>query len=237
MGLFGSIGKAIGKVGAFTPIGAGLSFGLSKAAKGIDPGGSQENSGFPGFDSSSIGEGGQIGAMRAKLEAMKPEAFNYKRRDNSGPLAEFDYNRNKLGEQFNTQQQAGGEAISRRFAALGNMGSGSAIKAQQIHNQNTAKARGDAFAGLGAEESKARRSLDETENQREFQVGMQNNQTANQFQQFKAGEGSKLSALDLQHRQMEQQRRQDAYQNDLNQYKQKNSGGLLGGGGFLGTGL
>lgn len=242
MGLFDSIGGAIG--------------GSSKAyaniyTLGMFGGGNNPDFGYKGVDINGKPAQGVLNYQSGMndlingLQAPK-DIEGYSAKDMSKEsLPEFDQARNLTSQSLNSQKQGSEDAMQRRFAAMGNLNSGSYIKAAQVGDQQANEARGNAMAGIGVQEAQTRRNLQQQESQKEFQSG-ENAKTfnagqRNQFQQFKTGLSAdsygKISQLDLAYKQLQQQQADDAYQARMNEYQAKHSGGLLGAGGILGTGI
>lgn len=166
----------------------------------------------------------------------------YSAKDMSGPLPEYDLARQRANEQSNSEGQTASEALSRRFASLGGgANSGAFIKQQEIQNQDTQNRRSAALQDINASETKARRDLQQVESQKEFQSGENaknvNAQQAFQDKVFRFDSASKLGQLDLGYKSAELNAASEAYNAELNSYTAKHSGGLLGAGGILGTGI
>lgn len=119
------------------------------------------------------------------------DAFNsdvgqaYQAKKIQGPLPEYDYLRNKANEQINQASSAAQDAIQRRFASMGALNSGAAIKSQQLQQENTDKQKADTLQGIGFQEAQARRALENEEAQKEYQ-----SQEALKGRKFSADEAS-----------------------------------------------
>lgn len=182
-----------------------------------------------------------IGGLQAPDKIEGYTAKDYSKEN----LPEFTDQRNILTQQLNAQEQGQRSAMERKFAALGGLNSGSAIRNSQIANQAAAENRGNALTGLSAKEAEAKRGLQQQENQKEFQSGENaktlNAQMANQFQQFKTGLGadslSKIAQLDMGYKGLQQQSADEAFNAAMAQYQARHSGGLLGAGGIFGLGI
>jgi len=151
------------------------------------------------------------------------------------------------------------DAITRRFAAMNAVGSGAYQKALERQQNQFQELGAQTEMDVSGQESQARRALMEAEAQREFGSSEAQNQRA-----FAASEGkraselgiaqynndlafrqamakfdsnSKLRQLDLAGYQSELAANEQDFNKQLAQYTTKNQGGLLGAGGFLGTGL
>jgi hypothetical protein len=92
-----------------------------------------------------------------------------------GAVNKFDLARQRAGEQANSQAQQQNDSIRRRFASLGNLNSGAAIKQEQISADNANKARADAVASIDAEEASAEEAKnfqrEQMKAQQDFQAG------------------------------------------------------------------
>lgn len=178
---------------------------------------------------------------------FKLNQTGYQAKDVSGPLAEFDYLRNKTNQQFNSQGQAAQDAMTRRFASMGALNSGAYQKQATNMDQQLSQQRSDALEGIGVQEAAQRRTLQQQEDQKAFQsnealMGRQftgeqsqlqrsqqtnlfNAQTQNQFQQFQFDAGSKLAQLDMASNQFGQQfglqQQQFEHQKKIDEFNQK----------------
>jgi hypothetical protein len=166
----------------------------------------------------------------------------------TAPLPEYDQIRNQTQMALNAQKQGSSNAIDRRFAAMGNMNSGAYVKAQQMNDQQSDETAANAMSGIGFQEAQARRALQQQESNKEFQSGestkqfnanqsTQYKQLNNQFNQWKFDANSKIGQLDLAYKNAQQQAADDQFNAEMAQYQARHSGGLLGSGGFLGTGI
>lgn len=171
----------------------------------------------------------------APIDAYKAKAIN-------GPLPEYDLARNKLNEDSNVAGQAGSEALARRFAAMGGgLNSGSFIKQNEIQNDANLNRRSEGMREIGVQEAQAKRTLQEAENQKEY-ASQESSKQFNASQAFndkvfRFDSSSKLGQLDLAYKSAELNAATEAYNAELNAYTAKHSGGLLGAGGILGTGI
>lgn len=125
------------------------------------------------------------------------------------------------------------DAITRRYAAMGNLNSGSYAKQVENVGRDTQQAQQDAVGKV---------DMGEIQNAMPFQMqerqfGQQDKQLAQQESQFQRELPLKQRSLDLE----ASQQGLDAKANEINANlagKQlERSGGLFGGGGFLGTGI
>lgn len=167
---------------------------------------------------------------------------SYKARDRMGEaLPEYDAMRTRLNQRYNRDQQAAQEGLDRKFAALGGGPSGASIKASEKLAGDFAAKKGEEALGIDAEEAQARRGLQETEYGREYESGEKARGYG--FQGKLAGAEAKLGGygtlanLDLAYKNAQKEALNDEFNKIMAMYQAKHSGGLLGGGGFLGTGI
>lgn len=175
-------------------------------------------------------------------------------------LPQYDAIRSRINTQFNGQQQQGQEALDRQFAAMGG-GPGNGAQLKQTENLATgiAQAKGNALLGLDAEEANARSALTQREKDKEFQsgeasrgygfqaglegsrqgmqAGMFNKQMQMNQDQFKVGTMKDIAGLNTAWDQAMAESNNNEFNKILAIRQSKHSGGLLGGGGFLGTGI
>lgn len=205
----------------------------------------------------------------------------YKAKTIEGPLKQYDYLRNRATEQASQQGGVAQDAIQRRFAAMGALNSGGAIKQAQLQGEASDRQKAEALQGIDFQESQARDAMNREESQKEYQ-----SQEALKGRQFSADEGfrgrkfsaeqtaqarnyeagqqalqrnmqrelynadsqfksdvtnfdsqSKLAGLDLQWQQFLEDTKNNAINAANAEHQKRNSGGLLGAGGFLGTGI
>lgn len=170
----------------------------------------------------------------------------------SAPLEQFNVARDRAKQSAGAAAVQGGDAINRRFAAMGNLNSGAALKAAENVRNEAAAQEQNALAQINAQEQAVRfdvdqanlnRDLQRQENvaQRNFQRDLKNLDQAFQEKVFSFDSQSKLAQLDigLNESMIKNTLEQDAqeFNKRMEGYKAKNSGGLLGGGGLLGTGI
>lgn len=184
--------------------------------------------------------------------AAPDEIKGYTAKDYSGSLPEYDQVRQQTSQGLNTQTQSNQDALDRRFAANGMLNSGSAIKATELNNQSANENRASAMNNIGFQEAQTRRSLQQQEEGKAFQSGEQakyynaqakthnqeyNNQLDFQNNQFMFDSASKIAQLDLGYKSAQQQEADSSFNAQMEQYRAAHSGGLLGAGGLLGTGI
>lgn len=111
----------------------------------------------------------------------------------------------------------------------------------QQQEQNKVFQSGEANQGrrfqFGQTQSQRNFEGEQTATQRRLQAQEFNTGQQNDFNKFKEQAGAQVAQMDAQQRQFQEQLAQDQYQGELNRYTQQHSGGLLGSGGILGTGL
>jgi hypothetical protein len=190
-------------------------------------------------------------------EVKNPDS--YKAKEFSGALPEFDYMRNKLNSQFSTQRDESQDALKRRFAALGGLNTGAYIKQAQLADEKLNQQKEESLGNIGFQEAQQRRALEREEGQKEFQsgeafkqreYGSSEQDRAREFQtqlynkdlefknniaQFDAR--AKLRQIDSEYNAQKLAAIESQYNKELSTYQSKNSGGLFGGGGFLGLGF
>lgn len=180
---------------------------------------------------------GLLGSMQRRIDSFKPiqPGASYQAKDMSkAVLPQFDTMRQQTSQALSKQNSTNQDALQRRFAAMGNMNSGAYVKAGQIQDQGNQETTANAMNTIGSQEAAERTNLQNMENQKEFQSGETGRQLGMQsqvenYQLPMQGEGQ-LAGLNQNASDSEFNRRQQ-------RYKAGHSGGLLGGGGFLGTGV
>lgn len=108
------------------------------------------------------------------------------------PTAQFQTARNAMNQRFNTQAQQTGDAIQRRFAAMGSGNSGAAIKAAQLAQEQVAGQREQAAGQLDLQEAQQNTQLAEAQRGRDFQSG-----EAQLGREFQSGEAQKGRDFEL----------------------------------------
>ena len=118
-------------------------------------------------------------ASRKRLEQLKNKKFEYKSpeglKDQGGnmvdPSARFQRLRQRAKQEQGAQTQAQQEALQRRFAALGQQGSGADIKTQMLAEEAGQKQLGRVQEGIMSAEEEDILRRQEIEKQRQFQAG------------------------------------------------------------------
>lgn len=154
-------------------------------------------------------------------------------KDKVGNGSPYDYLRNKATQEAGNSQAQAQDAITRRAAAMGNLNSGSYIKAQEELGRQAQDQAQNARGQIDVAEVQGAmpyKQMEQQQGQFEKQLGQQESQFAREMP-------LKQRQLDLE----ERQQNLDAHANDLNyqlgQYQSQHSGGLFGGGGALGLGI
>lgn len=137
------------------------------------------------------------------------------------PLPQFDQLRKQAQQRANQAAQAGTDAIKRRFAAIGGLGSGAAIKQQNLMRQQANQQLEDANANINVAEAQERSRLadrdfaaqqnqlqrdfaaKEAEKGRSFQRELSDKDFAFKNQVFAFEKDSKLKQLDLAQKQFD----------------------------------
>lgn len=188
-------------------------------------------------------------------------ADSYKAKDMaSAALPEYDALRSRLNQSYSQNQGIAQDALDRQFAAAGG-GPGNGAQAKQTENLATAteKQKGEDLAGINAQEAATKRELQSQESQKEFQSqeaqkGMQfqagqsqagrelsaqeyNSQASQLFNQFQFEGSAKIAGLDDAWKQAQAEANNNEFNKAMEEFKSQHSGGLLGSGGFLGTGF
>lgn len=257
MSFFGDVGGAIGGFSGGLPgfllgrsIGGGRNpFSPSPFDTAYKP---QQYLNGPMSDSAS--------ALQRRLNSMQmpghiaapDEIKGYNAKDYSGSLPEYDQVRQQTSQNLNAQTQSNQDALDRKFAANGMSNSGAAVKALQVNNQQAGENRAQAMNNIGFQEAGTRRQLQQGEENKAFQSGEQakyynaqakthnseyNNQLDFQNNQFQFDANSKIAGLDLAFRQAQQQSADSEFNAAMESYRAQHTGGLLGSGGILGTGI
>ena len=206
-----------------------------------------------------------VGAFTPNLPGIQNPGA-YQAQDFSQPLPEYDLARNQLSSQLSSQQAGANDQMQRQFAALVGGPGGAAIRQSELQNNDFASQRAGGMNSINMQEAMQRRSLQQQQDQMAFQsgeaqkarttqigeqnqnmayqtglenvnIGFQNNQQKMQGQQMGFDNNAKIQGLNMAYNQSLTDQRTNAFNAELQQYTSNNSGGLLGGGGFLGTGL
>lgn len=176
------------------------------------------------------------------------ETQGYQAKQVTGPLPEFELARKRAMAQVNQGRGQASDALARRLAAMGQSNSGTAIRQQNLIEEQAQSQLALANEGIQAQEAQAQRELQAQEDNKAFQSGeaikgrnfqrdMYNRDNDFKAMLSKFDAYSKLAQLDLAYDDAERSRVNDQFNKELAEYQKRHSGGLLGGGGFLGTGI
>lgn len=181
-----------------------------------------------------------------KPQMLTPETKAYEARSTTPEIeSQLANQKASISRQYNAGAQSANDAVSRRFAAMGAGGSGSAVKASERIFQDAADKSVQAQNEL---ESATRAQFGEQEANRAFQSNEAmkgRNAAREQFNSevdfkdkvFRFDSTSKLAQLELGFIQSERDAQDQNFNKEMARYQQANQGGLLGGGGILGTGF
>lgn len=103
---------------------------------------------------------------------------------NGQPLNEFELLRQKAMQRARKEGQRATEALQRRFAALGGLQTGAAIKAQQVAQQEAQRIGEERLGDIDIAEAAERQRRKEITEGREFQAGEAAKVRAQQAEQF-----------------------------------------------------
>lgn len=162
----------------------------------------------------------------------------------TGPLPQFDAMRSRVQSRAQAEGQTQQDTMKRRLAAAGVLNAGAGIKALQNVQESSARATEDAVSGVDAQEAQQRTQLEESVKGRNFQRETFNEEARFKDKMFRADTFAKfqglemqLDTLDLSQLQFKLQQDESDFNRRLATWEAQNKGGLLGGGGFLGTGI
>lgn len=137
------------------------------------------------------------------------------------------------------------DVMARKFASMGGGPSGAEVKDQQIRDQNNLSQQEDAIAGVNAQESNTLANRDfqsgESEKQRAFSGSEAQKARDLSSSQFGANlayqKEMKLKELDMMQKQFDLDSQNTQFNKEMSNWTKDHTGGLLGAGGFLGTGI
>lgn len=187
---------------------------------------------------------GQLDVPSEKLQKESMPGFT----GPSAPMQQFDVARNRAKQGAQTAAQQGTEAMNRRFAAMGSLNSGAAIKAVQNVQDSANQQEQNAMNQIGAQEEQVRFDVDqanlnrdlqrqESSAQRNFQRELKNQDQAFQDKVFSFDSGSKLAQMDIAISNAALEADAQEFNKNMEMFKQRTSGGLFGAGGFAGLGF
>ena len=182
-----NIGKAIGTY---------VTGGLSDAARLLSGGKGGASGGGVGYKIPKF-------AMRKTDEFVKNDAApQVGGADGASAISRrFAGIKERMGNQVNAQGQMNADALKRRFASQGAVGSGAEIKAQMLNEEKTMQAKNDALIGVEAMEAEQMMNRDLAQADMDFKQKV-----------FNFERGSKMHELDL----AERQQQQDAVATQIN---------------------
>lgn len=247
----------------FTPVGL-----LNKALGGGKGSGAPTRTGYDPERQKVVDE--RIKKLSGELDAIPgaqpitgapiaEEAGGYKAKAITGPLPEYSAIRQRVANQANAAKDTANDALTRRYAAMGGMGSGAFVKQQQQLLSDAEDKKAEQLMGVDTQEAAERRALQSAEDNKEFQsaealksralqrdvfnadqsfkIGSFNADQSFRDKVFRFDSKSKLAQLQLAAEQADRDSQDSEFSKELALYQQKHTGGLLGAGGFLGTGL
>jgi hypothetical protein len=141
-------------------------------------------------------------------------------------LPEFEAARNRVTSQFAGEKTSGNDAIERRFASLGALNSGAAIKQTDNFQNKLREQESQALGDLNAQEAGQLATMND---ERKFQVDAANRDMAFKNKVFSFERGSKMYELDLAERQFQEDRRSTDFNKRLAEMEAGRDPGLLGG--------
>lgn len=155
--------------------------------------------------------------------------------------------RNRAVQDAGNMQSQNIDAITRRYAAMGNLNSGSYVKALQEAGRQAAQQGQDQVANINLAEQQGalpyaqleQERANQAQQERQFgaQYGLSQAQLSEQSRQFGKELPLKAQQLDLEANQQHLDELANIMNRDLAEEQMSRSGGLLGGGGFLGLGV
>lgn len=120
----------------------------------------------------------------------------------TGPLPQFELMRRRASQRAEASGQQANDALQRRFAAMGGLNSGAAIKQQQLTSEAVARQREDALAGVDAAEQQERMRQQDLADERNFQAT-----EADRLREFQGAEAARgrnmqrdMTGLDVDYR-------------------------------------
>jgi hypothetical protein len=156
----------------------------------------------------------------------------------------YDYLRKQATDRSQQEGSDNMDALNRRFASMGMQNSGSQIKAQEENQRQTSANTENAVGAVNVAEQGQGMQAAESQKQRELVAhegeagrAIQTKSLEQEGSQFQQSLPLQKKALDNQAEQMGLDREAMYFNESMGQWQQKHSGGLLGGGGFLGSGI
>lgn len=197
--------------------------------------------------------GKRIDDLRDQLKGIPaakplgPEGATYQAKQYQ-PGPEFAAERSRVSNQVNAASQTAQDALARRYAAMGGQNGGAFIKQQQQLLSDTADKRAEAMAQVDQKEQALKHEFDQQEAGKEFQSaeagkarGLQretyNSDLDFKDKVFRFDSNSKLAQMQLSFEQADRDAQDQEFNKEMALYQARHTGGLLGAGGFLGSGI
>jgi hypothetical protein len=188
-----------------------------------------------------------VDAMRARLKELngqkrnplQSEALPDKPQALTGNLKEFDPIRNRVSQRISGQVQEGSDALKRRFAAMGALNTGAAVKQDMLMRDRGNQMREEAMQDVDLAESQERQRRNEMElqrfdAQRESALGRNfNREIANADSDFKEkvfqfDAESKIGQLDLAYKASQMEAQAQRFNSALSAAQAGDKKGILG---------
>jgi hypothetical protein len=174
----------------------------------------------------------QAQAVGSSFKPMQAEALPQASTD-----PRFAQMRNQVAQRMGAQAQQGQDALKRRFAAAGMMNSGASIKTMENAQQAASQQREEALQGVDAAETADLRQQQQAAQGRNFQREMTNAESDFKAKVFGAESAKGFVGLDMALEEFKINRDATRKNFDLAKKQADSTGGLFGGGGFLGLGI
>lgn len=243
------MGFKVGKVfSTVAPLGLTNNLTAGAAALGMAATGAlggKRSPGGVGYDEARIKAiQDRIAGQQAKLDAQPairkigPGPSAYQAKQVNPYMSQY---QERVSNQVNAGANSANDALARRFAAMGGGNSGAFIKAQQQlmsdAEDKKLQAANEFDANFRQQEADREFQSGEQAKQREFAA--ENANVENEFKDrvYRFDSSSKLAALELQAVQAERDAQDQNFNKAMSLDAAKHQGGLLGAGGFLGTGI
>jgi hypothetical protein len=191
-------------------------------------------------------EASQDSAMRSKLDQARQQAqgigssfkpLQAEAMPTASTNPQFQQARLQLTQRANAANQQNQDALKRRFASIGSLNSGAAVKTMQNAQQASDQQREEAIQNINAAEANDLRQEQDAARGRNFQREMSNNEREFQSKIYSADAAAKFSQMDIMLEEFFVNRESTKKNFEIQKQQAENSGGLFGGGGFLGLGL
>lgn len=139
----------------------------------------------------------KVDAIRRRLDTMQGPQMLQKESAPQGPLPQFEALRQNLRDEAQSAGQQQSDALKRRFAAMGALNSGAAIKAEQQGNEAIQKQLNKELSNIGFQEAQQQFQKEEAIAGRNAQRDIYNADADFKDKVFRLESGSKLAQLDL----------------------------------------